>query len=58
MKQTSERNARLLDEDPVVPGDVLVEVWHEGVVQPAQPSLLPGLVDPGQVGEVTVGGDT
>ena len=56
-EEPPERDACLLDEDPVVSGDVLVEVGDEGVAQPAQPALLAGLVDPGQVGEVWVGRD-
>ena len=56
-EEPPERDACLLDEDPVVSGDVLVEVGDEGVAQPAQPALLAGLVDPGQVGEVRVGRD-
>ena len=56
-EEPPERDACLLDENPVVSGDVLVEVGDEGVAQPAQPALLAGLVDPGQVGEVRVGRD-
>ena len=56
-EEPPKRDTRLLNEDPVVSGDVLVEVGDEGVAQPAQPALLAGLVDPGQVGEVRVGRD-
>ena len=49
-----ESDPGLLDEYPVVPGDLLVEVGDERVVESAQPTLLTGLVDPRQVGEVGV----
>jgi hypothetical protein len=53
-----ECNSRLLDENPVVPGNGLVKVGDEGILEAAQPALLAGQVDPGQVREVGVSGHT
>ena len=57
-EQSSQSNASLLDQHSVVSGDVLVEVWHQGIVEATQPSLFARLVDPGQVRKVTVSGDS
>ena len=57
-EQTTKSNAGLLNEDSVVSGDVLVKVWHQGIVEATETSLFARLIDPGQVREVTVSGDT
>jgi len=57
-EQTAKSNASLLNEDSVVSGDVLVEVWHQGIVEATETSLFARLIDPGQMREVTISGDT
>ena len=57
-EKAAEGDTRLLDENSVVPGDCLVKVGDQRVLEAAQTSLLAGLLDPGQVGEVRVGGDS
>ena len=51
-----ESNPSLLDEDTIVAGDCLVEVRDERIVEAAEAALLPRAVDPGEVGEMGVGG--
>ncbi len=53
-----ECDSRLLDENPVVPGNGLVKVGDKGILEAAQPTLLARQVDPGQVREVGVSGHT
>ena len=57
-EQTTESNSSFFNEDSKVSGDIFIEVWHQGIVEAAQTSLFSRLIDPGQVREVTVGGDT
>ena len=57
-EQTTESNSSFFNEDSKVSGDIFIEVWHQGVVEAAQTSLFSRLIDPGQVREVTVSGDT
>ena len=57
-EETTESDTRLFNKNSVVPGDCLVKVRDQRVLQSAQTSLLARLLDPGQVGEMRVGGDS
>ena len=57
-EETTQGDTRLFNKNSVVPGDCLVKVRDQRVLQPAQASLLARLLDPGQVGEMRVGGDS
>jgi len=57
-EETTESDTSLFNKNSVVPGDCLVKVRDQRVLQSAQTSLLARLLDPGQVGEMRVGGDS
>lgn len=58
-EETTEGDTLLLDQHTVVAGDLEVLVGDQGELQVVtETTLLAGTLDPGQVGEVAVGGDT
>jgi len=55
-EQAAESDAFLLDENTVVAADLMVGVSEHGDLHLAKTALLAGLLNPGEVGELGVGG--
>jgi hypothetical protein len=58
-EETAQGDALVLDQDAVAAGDLCALIGDEGELQVGtQTALLAGLLNPGEMGEVGVGGDT